>query len=129
MVRIAPNDLSFVGLESALQVYGHANSKRKPFLKSEFYDNGSGKGGEVGVAGQRDPIKHREVRKTLAHAFSKEALKDQTVVVLEFVNLFIDRLAQYGTSEEGVPINEVNIFLSYSFKQQAYLFFPSGTAG
>ncbi|KAJ4303772.1 hypothetical protein N0V90_002673 [Kalmusia sp. IMI 367209] len=102
VVRVSPNELSFSKVESWNEIYGHANKGRKPFLKSNFYDNGK----YPHVVTARDPEEHRKQRRALSHAFSAQALRDQESVVQEYVNMFIDGLEKWGTGTQGLNIVE-----------------------
>jgi cytochrome P450 len=106
VVRIAPNELFFTSLQAFEDIYGHANNKknRKPFLKSEFYDNPD----EMSPLGaERDPIRHRDTRKKLAHSFSESTLSQQVPFIMEHIHLFIKQLARFGPKDAGVSIDEV----------------------
>jgi hypothetical protein len=37
VVRVAPNEVSFVSIEASKEIYGHAAGGRRPLLKTEFY--------------------------------------------------------------------------------------------
>ncbi|KAM5357609.1 hypothetical protein ACJZ2D_016088 [Fusarium nematophilum] len=81
VIRIAPNELFFTSTRAFEDIYGHANHQkgRKPFLKSEFYDNPD----EMSPLGaERDPVKHRDTRKQLAHSFSESALSQQLPYIM-----------------------------------------------
>ena len=56
---------------------------------------------------ERDPAIHREIRKSLSHAFSARALRDQEEVVLKYVNMFITQLRTLGGNPRGINLNEV----------------------
>lgn len=103
VVRTAPNEISFATAKSLQDIYGHAKQGRRPFVKSSFYQADR----EPGIVAERDPEKHRVVRRSLAHAFSAAALRDQTVVVLQYVDMFIDQIRSLGHGEEGIDITEV----------------------
>jgi hypothetical protein len=60
---------------------------------------------------ERDPLKHREIRKSLSHAFSAKSLRTQTDVVLYYVGMWVEQLKRFGNTEEGVNADEV----SYNF--------------
>jgi cytochrome P450 len=79
---------------------------KQTFRKGEFY--GFGDSGSLSIVGIRDPEKHREVRKLLSHAFSAKALRLQTDVVIQYVNIFIAQLKRLGNIPEGVVAEEVS---------------------
>jgi cytochrome P450 len=63
----------------------------------------------MGIVSERDPVKHREIRRNLAHAFSAKALRTQTDVILQYVNLFVQQVKKYGDTPEGLDTNKVSI--------------------
>jgi cytochrome P450 len=106
VVRTAPNDLSFATLQSYKDIYGHATKGHVTFLKGEWYDQHDM---EPGIVTVRDPEKHREMRRSLAHGFSAQALRDQKTVVLHYVDLFISQINKFGQQETGINMEEVSI--------------------
>ncbi len=103
VVRIGKNEVSFATVQSLSDIYGHAKQGRRPFLKSNFYESDQ----TPSIASERDPEKHREVRRSLAHAFSAAALRDQSQVVLQYVDMFIEKIRLMGCVEEGINMTEV----------------------
>lgn len=110
VVRIAPNELFFTSLQAFEDIYGHANANkhRKPFLKSEFYDN---KDEMSPLGAERDPVRHSETRRKLAHSFSESAITQQTPIIMSHVDLFMRQLAKYGSEESGVNVDEASCLL------------------
>lgn len=112
VVRIAPNELSFATPQSFQDIYGHTNRAHRPFLKtSEFYSLQNTEGARD-IVSILDPKQHSATRKTLSYAFSPKALRDQTDVVLKYVNLWIVQLKSLGTGDDGIDIAEVWWFVS-----------------
>lgn len=91
IVRIAPNELSFATPQSYQDIYGHVSKERGRFLKTEFYDSGPPR-----IVSARDPEVHARMRKAMSHAFSAKALRDQEVVVHQYVDLFLQQLSNLG---------------------------------
>ncbi|MCJ1395522.1 hypothetical protein MMC18_008408 [Xylographa bjoerkii] len=89
VVRIAPNDLSFATVASSKDIYSHSGKDRRPFLKSAFYTRPDQ---EISIVMDRDPVSHSQKRKSLAHAFSAKALREQEGVVMRYVDLWLTRL-------------------------------------
>ena len=75
-------------------------------MKSEAYARGDV--ADLSIVTQREPAKHREIRRNLSHAFSAMALRTQTDVVLLYVGMFVDQLKRFGNTEEGIIANEVH---------------------
>jgi len=64
--------------------------------------------GSLGIVAIRDPIQHREVRRSLSNAFSAKALRLQTDVVLYYVDMFIDQIKRVDDTHDGIDANEVS---------------------
>ncbi|KAJ4155986.1 hypothetical protein LMH87_001203 [Akanthomyces muscarius] len=105
IVRIGPNHLAVDGAIGWREIYGHKTGKQEfnkfftPTRDSEFNL----------INAPKDT--HRRIRRQLAHAFSDSALAEQETVVLQYVDLFIDRL----TERCGESINIVKWFNFTSF--------------
>ncbi|ROV99477.1 hypothetical protein VMCG_06412 [Cytospora schulzeri] len=95
VVRVAPNTLAFVTPQSYRDIYGHATQGRKRFLKNEWYEQD-----EPRITRVRDPVSHAEQRKALSHAFSARALRDQEIVIDQYVDLLIEQLGKLGSNGE-----------------------------
>ncbi|EAW12419.1 cytochrome P450 [Aspergillus clavatus NRRL 1] len=103
VVRVAPNELSFNTPQSWKDIY--APRKGRPtFIKSDFYDGGNFADQASSVVSERDPAKHRAMRKFLAAAFSERSLREQEGLVTQVIDDFIDQVGQRGNSKEGVDM-------------------------
>ncbi|KAI0465973.1 cytochrome P450 monooxygenase-like protein [Xylaria cf. heliscus] len=110
VVRIAPNELSFCTPQSYQEIYGHISKGKKRFLKTEFYDLGK----IPRITSARDPEVHARQRKAMAHAFSLKALRDQEVLIHEYVDLFISQLEKLGKAgRKGINVSEVFNWLTF----------------
>ncbi|KAI9735734.1 MAG: hypothetical protein M1818_006342 [Claussenomyces sp. TS43310] len=105
VVRIRPNGLSYTFPASWTDIYGHASKDRRLFRKSEWYRNPNA-GETEGLASEINPEKHRASRRLLSHAFSSKALRDQSTVVMKYVNMFVDQVKAKGNVETGVNATE-----------------------
>ncbi|OAR03136.1 hypothetical protein LLEC1_06591 [Akanthomyces lecanii] len=105
IVRIGPNHLAVDGAIGWRDIFGHKAGKQEfdkfitPTRDSNFNL----------ISAPKDT--HRRIRRQLAHAFSDSALAEQEAVVLQYVDLFIDRL----TERCGQSINIVKWFNFTSF--------------
>ncbi|KAM3509232.1 hypothetical protein MY11210_006415 [Beauveria gryllotalpidicola] len=105
IVRIGPNHLAVDGSIGWRDIYGHKTGKQEfdkfftPFPNSE----------SSLIIAPKDT--HRRIRRQLAHAFSDSALAEQETVVMQYVDLLIDRL----TERCGKTINIVKWFNFTSF--------------
>ena len=103
MVRTAPHELSFNSAALWKDIYGFRQGHHS-FVKSHFYDGGSFVDVAHSIVSERDPVKHGEMRKCLAHAFSERSLKDQDDLISEVVDEFIKRLGMNASGETGADI-------------------------
>ncbi|KAF9729395.1 hypothetical protein PMIN06_011064 [Paraphaeosphaeria minitans] len=95
VVRTAPNELSFSAPEAWRDIYGQRNG-HKPFVKSEFYAGGSFANQASSIVTERDPTKHRDMRKYLANAFSDRSLKEQEHLIARVIDTFVDQIGTHG---------------------------------
>ncbi|KAI0198463.1 cytochrome protein [Astrocystis sublimbata] len=90
--RVSPNELSFASVESWKAIYGAPPPGQQHIIKSEFYDT-FGAGFKTGCIGsERDPRQHALKKKSLAAAFSTQALNAQEALVQQCWDRFIDKL-------------------------------------
>lgn len=76
-------------------------------LKSSFYNTALPS--EIdGIVSERNPEKHRATRRLLSHAFSAKALRDQTTVVVKYVDMFVDQIHAKGTLDGGIDMTEAS---------------------
>ncbi|ETS83955.1 hypothetical protein PFICI_05831 [Pestalotiopsis fici W106-1] len=111
VVRVAPNELSFATAAAYKDIYGHATKGKKQFLKSSWYENGDP---VPGIVSTRDPADHARQRRSLAHAFSTNSLRDQEDLIHTYTDLFITQLAKHGgQSSEGINMPEAFHWLTF----------------
>ncbi|KAI1130843.1 cytochrome P450 [Nemania abortiva] len=100
VVRTAPNDLSFNTSQSFKDIYGFRQG-HKPFIKGNFYEGGTfAARGVTSIISERDPTRHGEMRRLLAHAFSLTSLKEQEELISGSIDRFIE-LVKTKTCERG----------------------------
>lgn len=90
---------------TSLEIYGHTTKDHKPFIKGTFYEHYQP---EPGIVAERNPEKHRETRKLLAHGFSARALKAQESIIAQYSDLFLAQVKKLG-NQEGLDMREVTI--------------------
>jgi cytochrome P450 len=81
VVRIAPNELCFMSIESLKAIYGQSSD----FPKAPLYDNF----GRRSVLSMRDINEHKELRKRLSPAFSPAHLNELEPLILDKVRNLI----------------------------------------
>lgn len=91
VIRTGPNRLSFATAQAYRDIYGHVSGDKKRFLKTESYARE-----EPRITSVIDPATHAEQRRSLSHAFSARALRDQEEVLHQYVDLMIRQLEKLG---------------------------------
>jgi cytochrome P450 len=115
IVRIAPNELSFTDPAAWKDIYsshpGQPNFPRDP-IDSRFdpvKDTGV-LSTDMLVADERN---HARQRRTLSHAFSMAAIKEQEKLITDFVDLFIVKVREIADDGEVVDINKWYNYLTF----------------
>ena len=47
------------------------------------------------------------MRKTLSNAFSAKSLREQSNIVLKYVDIFVNQIERLGNTQEGIDMTEV----------------------
>ncbi|KAK8133493.1 hypothetical protein PG984_005505 [Apiospora sp. TS-2023a] len=68
--------------------------------------------GDGGISGETDPVRHREIAKKLAPAFSTRNLKAKEETILKYIDLFIDRMKEVGTQGKGAEMQRWSDWLA-----------------
>ncbi|KAK6865952.1 Cytochrome P450 monooxygenase BOA3 [Apiospora arundinis] len=98
VVRIAPNELSFINREAFKDIYAAPTKTRKLFTKDPMmYDIGQ----PSNIAYEMDPEKHAQKLKLMQPAFRTQSLRDQEHIVHEYVDLLMDQLERVSSSATG----------------------------
>jgi cytochrome P450 len=79
------------------------------FVKTDFEDLGEGDGG---ISFETDPVKHREVAKRMAPAFSMKNFKAKEATLQYYVDMFIDKMKEVGGSDKGAEMRRWADWLS-----------------
>lgn len=87
-----------------IDIYGHAKPEAQ-FLKGPAYNTDSA---TPGIGTERDPVKHRAIRKALSPAFGTGALKTQAQVALQYVNQFLDQIRKHEAAGESMDMGKVS---------------------
>ncbi|KAK8199757.1 cytochrome P450 [Phyllosticta capitalensis] len=92
VVRLAPNELSYITAEAWRDIYGHKLNNRGGLAKDlTFYSQDSV--GENGIIRTNDSD-HARQRRLLAHAFSDRALRDQEPLIRRYVDLLSKKIGE-----------------------------------
>ncbi|MCJ1477283.1 hypothetical protein MMC13_005954 [Lambiella insularis] len=104
VVRVSPNEICFITPQSYTDIYTHTASRTGgAFIKTKFQDIGEK---ELGITAERDPEKHRVVRKALNPGFNPRTFATREPVLHEHIDRFVGQLAELGTTGKGVNMIE-----------------------
>ncbi|CCF42021.1 cytochrome P40 monooxygenase [Colletotrichum higginsianum] len=95
VVRIGPTWLSFNTPEAYMDVYGRPSQGKKAFLKFAQYE----RPGDISTT--RDPELHAVQKKALSKGFSATALRDQEVVLQQYLHTLIQQIRDLGKNGEA----------------------------
>jgi hypothetical protein len=62
--------------------------------------------GDNGISGEPNPIKHREIAKKLAPAFSTSNIKAKEATVHKHIDLFSDKMREIRTREQKAELQQ-----------------------
>ncbi|KAI0543243.1 cytochrome P450 [Xylaria digitata] len=108
VVRIAPNELVFLSPQAAKDIY-LAQKNLELFVQVGYdaLDTGDG-----GISGETNPVKHREIAKRLAPAFSTRNFKAKEPTVQKHLDRFVDRIKDFGSGERGIQLQRWSDWLA-----------------
>ncbi|KAJ5638396.1 hypothetical protein N7490_008275 [Penicillium lividum] len=117
IVRIAPEELSYVNPNAWKEIYGHRVAGEPELPKDKKYHAGFGREQSLLNA---DREYHGELRRMLAYGFSDRALRAQESVIQEYVSLLMTKLEEYSKGGT-VPLDMVKWYNFFTFDIIAYL--------
>ncbi|KAK2595833.1 hypothetical protein N8I77_013626 [Diaporthe amygdali] len=106
VVRLAPDELSFLTPQAWDDVMGHRKLEQEENGKENCY---AGSMGNSIVASKR--ADHGRLRRVLSHGFSAQAMLKQEPIMRKYIDLFIKRLYEVGNEGE----KPVNLMRWYNF--------------
>ena len=109
VVRIAPNELSFIDGQAWQDIYAH-HQGRSNFPKNPLW-MAPGDNGIHSILSAND-ADHARYRRLLSHAFSERALRQQEYLLLQYIDLLISRLTEKATSSN--PIIDMMQWLNFT---------------
>uniref|UniRef100_A0A8H7KE28 Uncharacterized protein n=1 Tax=Bionectria ochroleuca TaxID=29856 RepID=A0A8H7KE28_BIOOC len=101
VVRIAPNELVFITPQAAKDIYLAQEKNLELFVQVGYdaLDTGDG-----GISGETNPVRHREIAKKLAPAFSTRNLRAKEAAIHKHIDLFVNRMKDFGGEEKGADM-------------------------
>lgn len=100
-MRIAPNELVFYTTQTMTDIYAAQHKGLETFPKIDFQDRGKDFGG---IAWENDPVRHHQVARKLAPAFSSRAIRAMEPLVHHCMKFFLERMKEIGDTLEGVSL-------------------------
>ncbi|SPJ79087.1 related to isotrichodermin C-15 hydroxylase (cytochrome P-450 monooxygenase CYP65A1) [Fusarium torulosum] len=114
VVRVATNELSFASPAAYSDIYNHASKDRVLFPKDEVFYTVDSSVTRPSILFAIDAQDHRSQRRSLSHAFSAKALRDNGESVQAHVKLLIEQLGQKaGPGTDGANMSEVFNWLTF----------------
>ena len=104
IVRLAPNELSFIHVQAWYDIYDH-HQGRLNFPKNPLW-MAPGDDGIHSILSAND-ADHARYRRLLSHAFSEKALRQQEELIQSYIALLIQRLRTRALSAESAVIDMV----------------------
>ncbi|KAF1924082.1 cytochrome P450 [Didymella exigua CBS 183.55] len=116
VVRLSPNELSFIHPDAWRDIYGHGSGQGKgtqgsvPGKYWEWYGLCSNK--VAHMIQTKDPAEHARIRRIFKPAFSDRALKEQEPLLLKYVEKLISNLKRDVSKD---PDHKFDIVKQYNF--------------
>ncbi|KAI1199438.1 cytochrome P450 [Nemania serpens] len=101
IVRVAPNELVVFTPKAFTDVYSPQHSGLEVFRKTDFQNRGANLGG---IVWEEDPVRHREVARKLAPAFSSRTMRAMEPVMHKHIDYFVARMREIGGEVDGVSL-------------------------
>ncbi|KAF3018177.1 hypothetical protein E8E14_011175 [Neopestalotiopsis sp. 37M] len=101
-VRYTPRDVSFITAGAWKTIYGHQNNTAKNFAK-DYKSYREPKPGQSQIINALESD-HKRMRRTLAHAFSEKALRNQEDVMNDYIDRFIAKMTEKASKQETLDI-------------------------
>lgn len=112
VVRLSPNELAFNSAQAFTDIYGH-RAGRLDLEKDPIHVGAVDPVPGVSTISMADRENHARQRKALSHGFSKKALWEQEAVIQGFVDMFIDRVHEFGQGNQVFDIVKWYNFLTF----------------
>ncbi|KAI1198721.1 cytochrome P450 [Nemania serpens] len=89
VIRIAPNELVFLTPQAAKDIYLAQENHLESFVQVGYDALDTG---DNGISGEPNPVRHREVAKRLAPAFSNKNLIAKEMTIQRHMNQFLEKM-------------------------------------
>jgi cytochrome P450 len=125
VVRVAPNELSYIDPNAWKDIYGHRTASKPSFPKDPrflgpdlYCENG-----ETGMVRADDEAAHSRQRRLVSYAFSDKALKEQEPLLQSYAELLVTKLKDAVSKDKDVTFNMIEWYNFTTFDIMADLAF------
>ncbi|KAJ2987027.1 hypothetical protein NUW58_g4730 [Xylaria curta] len=101
IVRVAPNELVLFTPKAFTDVYSPQHNGLEAFRKTDFQNRGANLGG---IVWEEDPVRHREVARKLAPAWSRRTVRTMEPIMHKHMDYFVARMKAIGREADGVSL-------------------------
>ncbi|WPB08484.1 uncharacterized protein RHO25_013150 [Cercospora beticola] len=122
VVRIAPNEISFVDEGALKELYGHG----KPSQKTSWYDTWVIPGMGDSFFATTNRHVHRRIRSRVSGTYSMSAILSMEELIGEVMELNIAKLRELATKDEPVRIDEYANYFTFDVVGQLSMGGPIG---
>ncbi|PCG89953.1 Cytochrome P450 [Penicillium occitanis (nom. inval.)] len=110
IVRLAPNEVSFIDPQAWSDIYGHHKKDHKEFIKNPIWAQPA-PNGVLSLINAKEKD-HPRMRKPFVPAFSVKALKDQEHIIQQYIDLLMKQLTRHANSD--LPIVDMKDYYSWT---------------
>ncbi|KAF7519351.1 hypothetical protein G7054_g13124 [Neopestalotiopsis clavispora] len=109
VVRIAPNELVFISPQAAKDIYLAQEKHLELFVQVGYdaVDTGDG-----GISGEPNPLRHYEIARRVAPAFSIRNFKAKEPIVHKHTDIFVQKMLEVGHRERGAEMQQWSDWLA-----------------
>jgi len=112
VIRISPKDVSFIGVQAWKDISGHRVGHR-PFEHDAAVYGRARNGVDTLLTAKK--ADHSRLRRVLDHAFSTKALREQSPVILSYVDSLIEGIYEQAAGPSGGKMDVVQRYSWMSF--------------
>jgi hypothetical protein len=107
IVRVAPNELSFIGPQAFQDIYGFKPPGKAANDKDpKFYDFASLEDRSIINAYDAD---HSRMRRVFSHAFSDKALREQQPLLMKYIHLMGEKMEEMVDADPDAKVDMVRM--------------------
>ena len=103
VVRVAPNELSFIDGQAWQDIYGHHKTGAPNFQKNPLQSAPNENGIDAIISA--NDADHARYRRLLSHSFSEKVLREQEYLPQLYIEMLISRLRERASSPDGIVVD------------------------